>query len=82
MPKAVGECGDILLCGFVSGSFDAMLGPGLLMVRLRDQVSLIGVLKDLPGAFMSGQVIFFSVMLGASAMGMGSVVAVLSSDLL
>ena len=31
---------------------------------------------------MSGQVIFFSVMLGTSAMRMGSMVAVLSSDLL
>jgi len=31
---------------------------------------------------MSGQVIFLSVMLGTSAMGMGSMVAVLSSYLL
>jgi hypothetical protein len=31
---------------------------------------------------MSGQVIFFSVMLGTSPMGVGSKVAVLSGDLL
>jgi hypothetical protein len=31
-----------------------MFEPGFLMVFLREQVSLIGVLKDLPGAFPHG----------------------------
>jgi hypothetical protein len=59
-----------------------MLGPGLLMLLLCVQVSLIGVLKGLSGAFMSGQVIFLSVVLGARTMGMGSQVMVLSRNLL
>ena len=59
-----------------------MLGAGLRMLLLWVQVDLIRVLKSLSGAFVSGQVIFFSVMLGASAMGVGSKVAVLGSDLL
>ena len=46
------------------------------------QVSLIGVLQRLSGAFMSGQVIFFSVVLSAATMGMGSQVMVLGSYLL
>ena len=78
MPKAIGECGDILLCGVGSGSFGAVPGPCLLMLLLREQVSLIGVLKYLSGAFMSGQVILFSVVLGAGTMGVGGKVAVLS----
>ena len=82
MPKFVSECGDVLLFGFVSDSVGAMLGTGLPMLLLCVQVSLIGVLKDLSGAFMSGQVIFFSVMFGTSAMGVGSKVAALGSDLL
>ena len=40
------------------------------------------MLKGMPGAFMSGQVIFFSVVLGAAAMGMGSQVTVLRGYLL
>jgi hypothetical protein len=52
------------------------------MPLLREQVSLIGVLKYLSGVFMSGQVIFFSVVLGADAMCVGSKVSVLSSYLL
>jgi hypothetical protein len=40
------------------------------------------VLKGLPGALVAGQMIFFSVMLGASAMGVSRKVAVLGSDLL
>lgn len=59
-----------------------MLGPGLLMLVLCVQVSLIGVLKDLSGRFMSSQMIFFSMLLGAGTMGMGSKVTVLSSYLL
>lgn len=66
----------------MSASFDAGRGPGLLMPLLREQVSLIGVLKYLSGVFMSGQVIFFSVVLGADAMCVGSKVSVLSSYLL
>jgi hypothetical protein len=52
------------------------------MVLLREQVSLIGVLKCSSGAFVSGQVIFFSVVLGAGPMRVGSKVPVLSSYLL
>jgi hypothetical protein len=59
-----------------------MLGPGLLMLLLWVPVSLIGVLKGLSGAFMSGLVIFFSVVLGAGTMGVGSQVMVLGSYLL
>lgn len=82
MPESIGERGDILLCGFVSGSFGALLGPGLLMLLLRDQVGLIGVLKHLSGAFMSGRVNFFSMVLGAGPMGVAGKVMVLSSYLL
>ena len=59
-----------------------MAGPGHLMFLLCVQVSLIGVLKQLSGAFMSGQVIFFAVVLRAGTMGVGSKVVVLSGDLL
>jgi hypothetical protein len=82
LPELICECGDVLLSGFTGDHVDGLLGPGLLMLLLWVQVSLIRVLKGLPGAFMSGQVNFFSVMLGATAMGMGSLVAALSSDLL
>src|ERR1017187_10481762 len=82
LPKSISECGDILLFGFVSDSVGAMLGPGLLMLLLWVPVSLIGVLKGLSGAFMSGLVIFFSVVLGAGTMGVGSQVRVLRSYLL
>jgi hypothetical protein len=54
----------------------------LLMLLLRLQVSLIGVLKVLPGAFMSGKVIFLSVVLGAGTVGVGGKVTVLSRYLL
>ena len=76
LPKLISERGDVLLCGFVSD------GAGLLMLLLRVEVSLIGVLKLLPGAFMPGQVIFFSVVLGSTAMGVGGKITVLSSYLL
>ena len=66
----------------MSDSVGAMLGPGLLMLLLWVPVSLIGVLKGLSGAFMSGLVIFFSVVLGAGTMGVGSQVMVLGSYLL
>ena len=78
----IGERGDLLLSSFVSGHVGAMLGPGHFVLLLPVQVSRIGVLKGMPGAFMPGQVIFFSVMLGAGAMGVGSKVAVLRGDLL
>lgn len=52
------------------------------MLLLAEDVSLIGMLQCLPGAFMSGQVIFFSVALGAGPMGVGSKVTVLSRYLL
>ena len=82
MPKPIGKCGDILLGGFVCDSFGAVTGPGLLMLVLRDQVSLVGVLQCLSGALVSGQVIFFSVVLGAGPMGVGGQVTVLSGYLL
>ena len=52
------------------------------MLRLGVQVCLIGVLQLLSGAFVSGQVIFFSVVLGAGAMGVGSKVTVFGGYLL
>src|SRR5437870_4066485 len=55
LPKFMSEYGDVLLFGFASDCVGAMLGPGLLMLFLREQVSLGGVLEDLSGAFMSGQ---------------------------
>ena len=76
------ERGDFLLGGFVSGDVGAMPVRGSLMLLLCLQVSLIGVLEGLSGVFMSGHVIFFSVMLGTGAMGMGRKVAVLSGYLL
>ena len=48
------------------------------MLLLAEDVSLIGMLQRLSRAFMSGQVIFFSVALGAALMGVGSKVTVLS----
>ena len=59
-----------------------MFGPGSLVLLLCLQISLVGVLKGLSGAFMSSQVIFFSVVLGAATMGMSGKVMVLSSYLL
>ena len=78
MPQPISECGDVL----VFGSVTARLLRGSLMLVLCVQVSLVGVLKILSGAFVSGQVIFFSVMLGAAAMGMGGKIVVLGSNLL
>jgi hypothetical protein len=52
------------------------------MLALQVQVGIIGVLKGLSGALMSGQVTFFSVMLGAGTMGMDCKVTVLSRYLL
>jgi hypothetical protein len=52
-----------------------MLASGL-------QVSVIGVLQRLPGAFMSGQTIFLSVVLYAAAMGMSGAALLLGGDLL
>jgi hypothetical protein len=63
------QCSDVLLVE-------------LMCAGLGVQVSLVRMLEGLPGAFVSGQVIFFSVMLGASAMGVGRKVVVLGSDLL
>jgi hypothetical protein len=52
------------------------------MLLLREQVGLIGVLKHLSGAFMSGGVNFFPMVLGAGPMGVAGKVMVLSSYLL
>jgi hypothetical protein len=78
LPKLVSHCGDFLLVGHVGG-VAAMLCPVLVLGM---QVSLIGVLLGLSGAFVSGQVIFFSVVLGAGTMGMGGEVTVFGSYLL
>ncbi|HUD98181.1 MAG TPA: hypothetical protein VMR62_01310 [Bryobacteraceae bacterium] len=78
MPKFVSERGDCLFVGCVS----AMPGSGSLMLLLGVQVSLIGVLQRLSGTFVSGQVIFLSVVLGAATMGVGGQVTVFGGYLL
>ena len=78
LPKSISECGDVLLFGFVSDYAGAM--PGHMRLLSFVQVSLVGVLKGLSGAFMSGQVILLSVMLGAGAMGVGGKVTAFRSD--
>ncbi len=82
MPKFISECGDVLLVEVVSHSVGAMLGSGPLMLLLCVQVCLIVVLKSLSRAFMSGEVIFLSVVFGTGVMGVGSEVMVLSRNLL
>jgi hypothetical protein len=72
----------MLLFGFVRDAFGALPSSGPLMLLLCGQISLVGVLTALPGAFISGQVIFFAVVLGAGAMGVGSNVTALSRYLL
>ena len=52
------------------------------MLLLAVDESLIGVLQCLSGAFVSAQVVFFSVALGAGPMGVGSKVTMLSRYLL
>jgi hypothetical protein len=73
LPKLIRECGNVPFFGRVSA---------MPMFLLRLQVSLIGVLQRMSGTFMSGQVIFFSVMLSAATMGVGSQVMVFGSNLL
>jgi hypothetical protein len=75
LPELVREWGDVLLTGRV-------LPPRALMLLLRLQVSLIGVLMGLPGLFMPGHVIFLPAVLGAGAMGVCGIAAVLGSYLL
>jgi hypothetical protein len=82
LPKSISKCSDVLLFGFMSDCIGAMPVTGSLMLVLCVQVRLIGVLEGLSGALMSGQVIFFSVMLGAAPMGVGGKVLVFSSYLL
>jgi hypothetical protein len=78
LPKPMRQRGDVLLFGRVGG----MLPPSALMFPLCLQVSLVGVFQSLPGAFVSGQVIFFSVVLGAGPMGVSGEVVVLGGYLL
>jgi hypothetical protein len=59
-----------------------MLGLDILVFFLCVQVSLVGVLQALSGALMSRHVIFFSMLLGTGAMGVGGKVTVFSSYLL
>jgi hypothetical protein len=75
LPELMRERGDVFLAG-------RMFPPGALMFLLRLQVSVVGVLLGLPGAFMPGQVVFFSVMFRTAAMGVRRKVTVLSSYLL
>lgn len=82
MPKLVSEDSDVLRCDFVSESAGAMFGPVPLVLILRLQVSLIGVLEILAGTFVSGQVVFFSMALGAGTMSVGSKIMMLSGYLL
>jgi DnaK suppressor protein len=71
VPKPISQCGDLRLFDVVS----AMSG---LCVEVR----LPGMLKRLPGAFMSGQVIFLSAVLRAGAMSMRGEAMLLGSYLL
>jgi hypothetical protein len=71
LPEFVGKSGDVRFLEFVSNSIGALPGPWPLMLLLCHQVSLIAVLAALSGAFVSGEVIFFAVMFGAGAVGMG-----------
>lgn len=73
-PKSVSKCGDLLLCGAMAAPLRAGRGQGLPV-----QISLIGVLEGLSRAFMSGQVIFFSL---ACPMRMGRLFPVLHGNLL
>ena len=82
MPELVSEDADILRCDFVSESAGAMFGRVPLMLFLRLQVSLVGVLEILAGAFVSGEMVFFPMVLGSGAMGVGGKVTVFSGDLL
>jgi len=80
LPKFICECGNVLLSGLVSDC--AVFGRTPFVFFLCVNVSLIGVLKVLSGAFVSRQVIFFSVVLGAGPVGVGSKVTMLGGDLL
>jgi hypothetical protein len=70
-PELVRERGDIPLVGVVSA-----------IAGMRVEERLVGVLQGLPGAFMSGQVIFLTVLLGAAAMSMGPYAPLFGRDLL
>jgi len=72
----------VLLADFVRDAFGALPGSWPLMLPLCEEVSLVGVLTALSGAFISGQVIFLAMMLGAGIMGVSSKVTALSRYLL
>jgi len=82
LPKLMSKRRDVLLCGFGGDRTGAMPGPESRMLVLWVQVRLIGVLEALSGAFMAGQVIFFSVLPGAATMGVNGKVTVFSRYLL
>jgi hypothetical protein len=82
LPELIGECGDVVLVGFVDEAGGAMPGAGLPVPLLCEQVGVVGVLEAVPGGFMPGQVILFSVVLGAGAVGVSSKVTVFRSYLL
>jgi hypothetical protein len=75
LPELIGESGDLLFVGLVTDG-------GLVMLRLFVQVGVVGVLEAVPGAFVSGQMVFFSVMLAAGTVRVSSKVTVLGSYLL
>ena len=80
MPDLISECRDFALGGFAGAYVLGTLGFPMLLLRV--QVSLIGVLKRLPGAFVSGQAIFLSMVLGAGRMGVCGIATMLGGYLL
>jgi hypothetical protein len=57
-------------------------GPVRFVFFLCVKVTLVGVFKVLSGAFVSGRVIFFSMVLGSGTVSVGSKVSVLGGYLL
>jgi len=82
LPEFVSECGDIPLGGLVSDRAAGVFAPGHPMRFLCVQVSLVRVLKILFGGFVPAQVIFFSMLLGAGAMGVRGKIMMFSGYLL
>ncbi len=82
LPELVSEDAHLLRCDFVSESAGSMFGRVPVVLFLRLQVRLVGVLEILAGAFVPGQMIFFPMVLGSGGMGVGGKVTVLSGYLL
>jgi hypothetical protein len=82
LPEQVGCDRDVVLFNFVRGHGHVSLNAGCLVLLLRQAEGLTGVLKLLPGTFMASQVVLFSVVFGAGAMGVDGKVPVLGGYLL